>query len=723
MPLGDGTTLLKVLIDPGTPASVKVRAAEAIFQHAAKAIEIEDIEGRVAALERAAEAGPNRNADHRFHAPGSGRRVNSRVDSAVPVEPWVSGKREPVSSFEEFRRASREPWQMKFRFVLLGPEDDPEGQPNALADTAAEISRQSEAPQYQHRGAGTIRRERLPSGRWKVTTLANFKARIVRDLILDGDTVESRHWGVEAELGGRHLSFTVPAAEFARMNWVWEKLGPEAIVYPGQQQHARAAIQCLSGAIPQERIFTHLGWRQDEARWVYLHAGGAIASEGTVSGLQVQLPAALQGYQLRLASDVGAQQRAVRASLGLLKVAPERISLPLLAAVYRAALGKVDFSLFVVGATGRFKTALAALCQQHFGAAMEAHNLPGNFSSTANGLEGLAFYAKDALLVVDDFAPRRVGGDGALQSLAERLFRAAGNRQGRSRLGADGRPQRQQPPRGLLLATGEAVPQGASIRARLVIVEVGAGAVDRAMLSESQRVGQEGRLVEAMAGFVAWMAGRYEELQGRLRQRVLEIRNQVQSHAAHARLPGALAELQAAWEMFLQYGVEVGAVGRREQEELAGRAARVLGELGQLQGRYQEERDVARRFLVLLREALVGGQGHVANRRGGVPEKAERWGWQRRSRGWRPQGRRIGWVEGNDLFLDSTASYEVAEEVAGREGLGVSEQTLRHRMRAAGLLVSTDASRHMVPVRRMVEGRSRAVLHLKARDLVAGGRS
>jgi transposase-like protein len=49
------TTLLKTMIDPGTPASVRVRAAEAIFNHAAKAIEIEDIEARVAALELAAE--------------------------------------------------------------------------------------------------------------------------------------------------------------------------------------------------------------------------------------------------------------------------------------------------------------------------------------------------------------------------------------------------------------------------------------------------------------------------------------------------------------------------------------------------------------------------------------------------------------------------------------------------------------------------------------------
>jgi hypothetical protein len=49
------TTLMKTMVDAGTPASVRVRAAEAIFTHAAKAIEIEDVEARVSELERAAE--------------------------------------------------------------------------------------------------------------------------------------------------------------------------------------------------------------------------------------------------------------------------------------------------------------------------------------------------------------------------------------------------------------------------------------------------------------------------------------------------------------------------------------------------------------------------------------------------------------------------------------------------------------------------------------------
>jgi hypothetical protein len=56
------TTLLKTMIDSNTPASVKVRAADSVLNHSAKAIEIEDIEARVSELERAAEASkPGRN--------------------------------------------------------------------------------------------------------------------------------------------------------------------------------------------------------------------------------------------------------------------------------------------------------------------------------------------------------------------------------------------------------------------------------------------------------------------------------------------------------------------------------------------------------------------------------------------------------------------------------------------------------------------------------------
>jgi hypothetical protein len=47
------TTLLKVMVDPTAPPSTRVRAAESVLTHAAKAIEIEDLDARLTELERA----------------------------------------------------------------------------------------------------------------------------------------------------------------------------------------------------------------------------------------------------------------------------------------------------------------------------------------------------------------------------------------------------------------------------------------------------------------------------------------------------------------------------------------------------------------------------------------------------------------------------------------------------------------------------------------------
>jgi hypothetical protein len=54
------STLLKVMVDANTPASTKVRAADSVLNHSAKAMEIEDIDVRVSALEAAAANGQQR---------------------------------------------------------------------------------------------------------------------------------------------------------------------------------------------------------------------------------------------------------------------------------------------------------------------------------------------------------------------------------------------------------------------------------------------------------------------------------------------------------------------------------------------------------------------------------------------------------------------------------------------------------------------------------------
>lgn len=290
-------------------------------------------------------------------------------------------------------------------------------------------------------------------------------------------------------------------------------------------------------------------------------------------------------------------------------------------------------------------------------------------------------WPKDSLLVMDDFAPTGLPSDREAHGIAERTFRGAGNQQGRSRMSNGRMSASSQPPRALVLATGEDVPKGLSIRARLLIVDVHPGEVNTAALTKCQQVALQGQFAMAMGAFLAWAAKRYDLLQQRLRARAQEFR-QSYGDAVHRRLPSALAELQASFEIFLEFAAEAKVIAKIEYERLAQRSVAALNELLTRQAKYHQAADPAKQFLHLLKAAIASGQAHVSDRKGGTPELPAAWGWRRKSpTRWLPQGVRIGWVMGSDLYLEPTASFEAAQQIAGSDPLPVTEQTLRHAAR------------------------------------------
>jgi hypothetical protein len=366
---------------------------------------------------------------------------------------------------------------------------------------------------YQATPHGLVWRKPTANGPVAVP-LTNFTAQITGDIAEDDGSGEGRRILVmEAARNGKTRAFTLAADRFATMTWPVEHLGAAAIIYPGTgtRDHARTAIQLLSGEIAERRVFTHTGWRQwgsgEPVPWVYLHAGGAIGTDGPVAGIDVRLSSPLDRFALPDPPEGPPLTEAVRSSLAMLTVAPDSITMPLYGAVWRAVLGGVDHSLALIGPTGAGKSELAALVQQHYGAGMNARNLPGAWSSTANALEATAFIAKDAILTIDDFAPGGTSSD--MQRLhrdADRLIRAQGNQSGRLRMRADTTLRPPRPPRGLTLLTGEDVPRGQSLRGRLLVLEVGPKALDWQRLTTCQRDAADGRYAAALAGFIRWLA-------------------------------------------------------------------------------------------------------------------------------------------------------------------------------------------------------------------------
>jgi len=562
------------------------------------------------------------------------------------------------------------------------------------------------------------------------TALTNFAATITADVTEDDGSGEvRRQFVISARQGQRLHTFQVPAAQFPSLNWAVENLGSSAVVSPGMgvRDHARAAIQMLSPDARQERVYTHTGWIDRDGEWLYLHAGGAIGPIGPVGDVSVRLQKPLDRYLLPdppVGNDLG---DAVRASLKMLSVTAAVVSVQIFATTFRPPLGQIDASTYLVGSSGVGKTELAALAQQHYGAGMDRTHLPGAWSSTANANEGASFAAKDALYVVDDFAPG--GSSSDVQRFhrdADRLLRAQGNSTGRRRMRPDGSLAPSKDPRGMILSTGEDIPRGASLRARTFIVEVaanGAGSLNWAVLSECQRDAADGKYAMAMAGYLQWLAPRYEELQRTLRSRIARLREYARNGSGHRRTPELVANLGLGLQAFLCFAVDSGAIMPDEADSLWARGWRALGEAASRQSVFQRDSDPAQRFVELLASALSSGRAHLAEPvNGHAPPDADRWGWRQMGIGsgdnyreeWRPMGERIGWVDAEGILLDPDASYAVAQRLAGDQGesVVVSPKTLHKRMHERGLLASVDDIRHRLTVRKTVLGERRYVLHL-----------
>ena len=609
----------------------------------------------------------------------------------------------------------------------------------ALATTELRAAPGADAPAgspYRETPAGLVWERPTANGTVAVP-LANFRARIVAQVVEDDGAEQRRLFEIEGALGSRTPRFGLPASAFSAMNWPTEHLGANAVTYAGMglRDHARVAIQLLSGEVPERTVYTHTGWREIAGEWVYLHAGGAIGPRGPVEvGIETRLDGALARYLLPNPPTGITLQAAVRASLRLLEVAPDRVSVPLLAATYRAVLGATDLSVHLAGPTGVLKTELAALVQQHFGAAMDSRHLPGSWSSTGNLLEAVAFAAKDAVFVVDDFAPAGSAGDvQRLHRDADRLLRAQGNGSGRGRMRADTTLRPPKPPRGLVLSTGEDVPRGQSLRARVLVLEVEPGDVNEERLSACQADAAAGLYAAAMAGFIGSIAGRYGAIRAGLRAEIVRLRGGAVGSRAHRRTPEIVANLAIGIDTFLTFAETVGAIEPQARTALSQRCWRALGEAAGSQAEHQAASDPATRFLELLAAAIGSGRAHVAGEDGDLPPNPGAWGWRKDTDGagsfghetWRPQRERVGWVveddSNDDLYLDPDASFAAAQSMGRDTGdpLAVQPRTLRRRLAQAGFLLSVEEVRHRLTVRRELGGVRRTVLHLSA-SLLAG---
>ncbi len=537
-----------------------------------------------------------------------------------------------------------------------------------------------------------------------VVRLTNFGALITAEVTVDDGAEVRREFEIKASVHGHKASFRVPADRFAGMSWVTEHLGAQAIVQAGMglKDHARAAIQHISGdKIAQHYVYAHTGWRELPGGHGYLTASGAMMSGGINEAITVDL-GPLSGYALPDVPDLPALQQAIRASLSILSVAPDQVTVPLLGTVYRAPVPlPSDCSAWLHGQTGTFKTAMCALAQQHFGAGMGEGALPGNWTSTANALEMQAFTLDGVVFVIDDYSPPTSRYEASQRaSAADRVLRGVANHSARGRLRSDSSYRPPKPSRAQVLTSAEDIPPGgASEIARTMICEVSPGMVSLQALSAAQDCAEDGILSAAMAGYTRDLARALDSdpgLRTGLRRNLFELRDTARRQG-HPRTALNIATLMLGWLEFLDFAQRTGAISEAERRQLHNRVWAALCAVGDAQVRYARSTDPVTVYLQALAALISSGRAHLdmASLTGGsAPPGHTRWGWQAKETKddtfLVPQGDLIGWTDGENVYLDPDTSHKAAVQFAEASGspVGQTKHAVHKALAEHGLLAS-----------------------------------
>ena len=563
--------------------------------------------------------------------------------------------------------------------------------------------------------------------------LTNFIAWVEEEIIRDDGAEAKRVYRLTGEARGKPLpKVDVSATQFGAMNWIADGWGLAAGITagPGARDCTREAIELYSSGAATRYLFAHTGWCElPGGQRAYLHADGAIGAEGV--GVEVELEPGLERYALPPSGSSEELADAVRQSLSFLTLAPMRITAPLLAAAYLAPLCQIIVAAFVVwlwGPTGALKSTLSALLLSHFGDFSETH-LTLSFESTANALERHLFLLKNILAVVDDWRPAVSRSEASeMDRKAQRLLRGVGNRTGRGRMTSDTMLRHTYPPRGMVVATAEVLPEGPafeSAAARALYLNLSPNDVSLQRLSQLQQ--GKAALSRAMTGYLEWLAPRYEDLSSELPVRRDALRDEVRTElvGAHPKTPEAVASLIIGLQVLRAYAVDVGAVDAEEGDEFLKRATAGIIEAGEAHADTTRGGDPATRFIEILRSLFAAGKAYVSDKQtGGQPPSREELGWEEDAYdgGYQPKRNAdfVGWADDEYLYLDQDTAYAAVAAFAQRGAIpfGVKQRAIWEGLKSAGKSL-TDTDRNSTTA--WILGSSKRVVQIPLTVIVERG--
>lgn len=350
----------------------------------------------------------------------------------------------------------------------------------------------------------------------------------------DGSTVRTDYVIGATDVDGNTLpdAVVVGENEFIGMKWPMKYWGYDGCLKPvkNAQQYVIDAISMAGRKISKHRdVYEHTGMRRIDGKTVYLYNGGAIGADG----VSVELAGQLQHYELRDRPHTRAD--AAMAEMMLISDMPGWLILPELAQAYLAPLYSVlermqqppSYVVYVIGERGAGKSTVTGYVQGHFGNFYE-RQFPSNFTDTPNQVRDKLFWAKDSLVVIDDYRKAADGGRGrsSMDMVADAAITAVADRADRGRLDADKRMSAPRPCRCTCIMTGEDVPNvSVSRRMRLYRINVSMGDIYKESADELdgfRGMNKSGMFRSCMRYYIEDLIARWDGIEDELERRLQE---------------------------------------------------------------------------------------------------------------------------------------------------------------------------------------------------------
>jgi hypothetical protein len=395
--------------------------------------------------------------------------------------------------------------------------------------------------------------------------VCNFVLVLDEDIEVQDDVESRREFAGRLTAFGRTTAFRITAEDYAdngKLRAALFNAGGCELVIHCRMDELRKAVSIISrqnGRVQQRKVTTNFGWAKD--RSAYLTPSTRITASRVESvdekaDIRVDLDGETPACHLDMKKLGGDELVRVKRHIvdDLLQLNDCTVTYPLLGAVAAAVLypyaeGAGRFALWLVGRTGSGKSFAAKHFMNFFGDFPISSGCFTTWSATPNFVQRQGYFFKDSLYLVDDYKPEVVQ-----QHQVVRVLQTYADSTARGRLKADATANVLRPIRGLLVCTGEDVPEhNASAVARSVIVQV---TQQTKNVSAGNRCVEEcGNYSAVMADFIRWLiAGKRTEIFAR---RFRELQQQyladVNGQQNDIRVATNLAQLGAAFEQIAEY--------------------------------------------------------------------------------------------------------------------------------------------------------------------------